>query len=164
MQLERVRQQHLYVPCALGHRSDVQGWAQSPGSLALKARAQPSPVTCLPFSHLASTILSSSIVFNPTCLSNASAAPHFLAPPLPPSPPLSLSTLISLLTGLGRPLSALHLQVPPTPHPSSLHRHWRANPATTQTANDDEGGHWRRQQHGDDNNTVMTATVTERHA
>ncbi|KAH8977832.1 hypothetical protein EDB92DRAFT_691626 [Lactarius akahatsu] len=140
MQLERMQQQHLYVPCALGHRSGVQGWAQSPRSLALKARAQPS--------------LSSSIVFNPSRLSNASAAPHFHAPPLPPSPPLSLLTLnmktrasfspvikiciffwvsfcfllsprLSLLAGLGRPLSPepQHLHVPPMPHPSSLHCH-----------------------------------------
>ncbi|KAI9429860.1 hypothetical protein H4582DRAFT_2064577 [Lactarius indigo] len=180
----------LTTTYAQGRRSDELGWAQSPGCLAVKVASKPSP----------------------SRLSNASAAPHCRAVPLPPSPPLSLSTLV-MKTRTG---SSPHLQeVPPTPHPSNPHHHhlactqtrrylypsppgvhrhrhpvtapsqhgvqaplqipttptarkppcdinstWHTSPAMTQAAND--GGHWRWQQYGDNNNAAMTATVTER--
>ncbi|KAI9434523.1 hypothetical protein H4582DRAFT_2060225 [Lactarius indigo] len=56
------------------------------------------------------------------------------------------------------------LQIPTTPTarkpPCDINSTWHTSPAMTQAAND--GGHWRRQQYGDNNNAAMTATVTER--
>ncbi|KAI9433636.1 hypothetical protein H4582DRAFT_2060803, partial [Lactarius indigo] len=56
------------------------------------------------------------------------------------------------------------LQIPTTPTarkpPCDINSTWHTSPAMMQAAND--GGHWRWQQYGDNNNAAMTATVTER--